>query len=74
MKYISLLKKNAVKNHEYRTIVYEYDQVEHLENVKCLKIIFTNNNWYLAIETQEDMFRLLRISFINSPYAKLYLS
>lgn len=74
LKYVSLLKK-AVKNHEYRTIVYEYDQVEHLENVKCLKIIFTNNNWYLAIETQEDMFRLLRISFIKEVlYSKTYTS
>lgn len=57
--------KIAVKNHEYRTITYLYDSTEILENVKCLKLIFANNNWYLAVETQADKLRLLRITFIK---------
>jgi len=63
--------KTAVKNREYKTIEYCYDTHETLENVKCLKLIFSNNNWYLAIETSEEQFRLLRIAFIKKVgYAK----
>lgn len=57
--------KNAVKNREYRNIVYQYDTEEFLRNAKCLKIVFMNNNWYLAIETEEKEFRFLRIAFIK---------
>lgn len=57
--------KTAVKNNEYKTIKYSYTQDETLENVKCLKLIFTNNNWYLAIETSQETLRLLRIAFIK---------
>lgn len=57
--------KTAVKNHEYKTIKYHYNQEEMLENVKCLKLIFVNNNWYIAIETLEEELRLLRIAFIK---------
>lgn len=63
--------KAAVKHREYRNIEYQYDQLELLENVKCLKLIFASNNWYLAIETEEGQFRLLRIAFIKKiHYAK----
>ena len=57
--------KTAVKNHEYKNIQYNYMQQEHLEDVKCLKIIYTDNNWYVAIETKEEQLRLLRIAFIE---------
>ncbi|QIR75246.1 WYL domain-containing protein [Sulfurospirillum diekertiae] len=57
--------KIAVKHHEYRTIIYRYDNEETVESVKCLKLIFTNNNWYLAIETANEELRLLRIAFIK---------
>lgn len=57
--------KTAVKNREYRTIVYHYEKVELLENVKCLKLVFTNNNWYIAVETALEELRLLRIAFIK---------
>jgi predicted DNA-binding transcriptional regulator YafY len=57
--------KTAVKNHEYKTIFYNYMQKEVLEDVKCLKIIYTDNNWYVAVETKEEKLRLLRIAFIE---------
>lgn len=57
--------KTAVKNNEYKTIKYHYTEEEILENVKCLKLIFTNNNWYIAIETSQEVLRLLRIAFIK---------
>lgn len=57
--------KTAIKYSEYKTIVYDYDGEENLEDVKCLKLVFTQNNWYLAIEEKTELFRLLRISFIQ---------
>jgi predicted DNA-binding transcriptional regulator YafY len=57
--------KMAVKNHEYRSIEYKYGIQESIIDAKLLKLIFMNNNWYLAIE-QEDKLRLLRFSFITS--------
>jgi predicted DNA-binding transcriptional regulator YafY len=57
--------KTAVKNHEYKNITYNYLQKETLQNVKCLKIIYTDNNWYIAVETKDEKLRLLRIAFIE---------
>jgi len=57
--------KSAVKNREYRTIKYHYEKEEILENAKCLKLVFTNNNWYVAVETVLEELRLLRIAFIK---------
>lgn len=58
--------KRAVKNHDYRTIHYTYNQKsEILEDYKCLKLIFMKNNWYLATENEERQFRLLRVAFID---------
>lgn len=58
--------KNAVKNHEYHTFGYTYNQkIETLEDMKCLKLIFMKNNWYLATENEEKEYRLLRIAFID---------
>jgi len=56
--------KNAIKNNMHKSIVYNYNHKETLEDVKCLKLIFTQNNWYVAIENKEKSFRLLRVSFI----------
>ena len=57
--------KFAVKNHEYKNIAYKYEELEELLDVKCLKILFISNNWYLAIEAKNNIHRLLRISFIQ---------
>jgi len=58
--------KNAVKKHEYRDIDYTYHANMFYGNAKCLKMIYTQNNWYIGIETEEEKFKLLRISFINT--------
>ena len=63
-KIFSILKL-AVKNHEYRTIVYQKNKLQKFEDVKCLKMIYMNNNWYLAIENEKKHFRVLRLSFIE---------
>ena len=57
--------KKAVKNHEYRTIVYQKNKKEELKDLKCLKLIYMNNNWYLATEDDAKQFRFLRLSFIQ---------
>ena len=65
-RYLSEL-RNAVMNREYRDIKYKYiGEMENLIDVKCLKIVFTDGNWYLAIEDANGNFRLLRVAFIVS--------
>ncbi len=65
-RYLSEL-RNAVMNREYRDIKYKYiGEMENLIDVKCLKIVFTDSNWYLAIEDVKGNFRLLRVAFIVS--------
>ena len=55
--------KTAVKNREKRKIVYEYNKKEEIE-VNCLKLVFVDNNWYLAVD-DNNKFRFLRLSFIK---------
>jgi predicted DNA-binding transcriptional regulator YafY len=57
--------KRAVKLHEYRNIFYYYNEDIVYENVKCLKMIYAQNNWYIGVETEEELFKLLRIHFIK---------
>jgi len=57
--------KSAVVNREYRDITYQYTKKEHLKNIKCLKLLFMSNNWYLATESEKGLFRFLRVSFIK---------
>jgi len=63
--------RTAVRNHEYRNIEYRYTKKEKLQDVKCLKLVFAENNWYLAAETDEGAFRWLRLAFVeNVSYSK----
>ncbi len=57
--------RRAVKLHEYRTIEYRRKEPETLEDLKCLKLMHMNDNWYLAAETKEGRLRLLRLAFIQ---------
>ncbi len=58
--------KVAVKNNEYRDIVFEYDEIENYKDAKCLKLVFVDNNWYVAIEDENSKLKFLRISFIHN--------
>ena len=59
--------KNAVKGREYRTIHYYCDKrLIVLEHLKCLKLIFMSNNWYLATENDAKKLRMLRVNFIRA--------
>jgi len=58
--------KDAVKHREYRTIDYRYPKKnEILNDCKLLKMIFMNNNWYLAVEDDTEELRFLRFNFIR---------
>ena len=56
--------KAAVRNREYRNITFK-DKKE-IYDVKCLKLLFLEGNWYIAYVTSEDKLKLGRISFIES--------
>lgn len=61
--------KRAVKNREYVKIKYQNIEKE-FDNLKCLKLIFIDNNWYISIIDNDNKLRLVRISFIqNVTYA-----
>ncbi len=56
--------KEAIKNYEYRDIVYRYNEEVTHKNEKCLKLVFMDNNWYLAVIDQDNGFYFRRLSFI----------
>lgn len=58
--------KEAIKNREYINIIYSYEGKEEYINAKALKLVFMDNNWYIAIVTNKDEFKFLRLSFIES--------
>lgn len=60
-----ILKKleTAVKLGEYRKI--KFAGIEAIDNLKCLKLLFIDNNWYIAISGEDEIVRLSRVSFIE---------
>ena len=57
--------KEAVRNREYRDIYYHYDGDIVYEDAKPIKLVFMDNNWYIAIVTKAKEFKFLRLSFIT---------
>ena len=56
--------KTAVEHREYRKIKFKgIDKAQ--DNLKCLKLIFMDSNWYIAYVNVEDELRFGRISFIK---------
>lgn len=56
--------KKAVQNREYRKIKFKHD-ANIYDNLKCLKLIFMDGNWYLAFVDNTEKLRFGRISFIE---------
>jgi hypothetical protein len=56
--------KTAVELHEYRDIKYYFDDQVY-KNLKCLKLIFMDNNWYIAYVDEDEILKFGRISFIE---------
>jgi len=57
--------KHAIKERKYQNIDYHYNNYRKFEEVQCLKLIFMENNWYVAVATQEKKIFFLRIPFIK---------
>jgi predicted DNA-binding transcriptional regulator YafY len=66
LKQKGILKKleTAVKNKEYRKIKFERSK-EAIDNLKCLKLLFIDNNWYIATSSDDEDVYLSRVSFIE---------
>jgi len=56
--------KKAVKYREYVKIKNKHDDKEY-DNLKALKLIFIDGNWYFAFVGSDDVLRLARLSFIE---------
>jgi len=55
--------KVAIKAKEYRKIEFRDDDT--IYEVKPIKLIFVDNNWYLAYVDSSDTLKLGRVSFIE---------
>ncbi len=55
--------KKAITHHEYRMLRFS-DEAHEIE-AKCIKLVFVDNNWYLAYADPDDTLRLGRVSFIK---------
>jgi predicted DNA-binding transcriptional regulator YafY len=53
--------KNAIKKRKYLKIKKDKTTL----TVKPLKLVFVDNNWYVAVEDENSNFRFLRIAFIK---------
>jgi len=57
--------KVAIKNHEYRDIYYKDTQKSLDRNLKCLKMLFMDNNWYVVVVNEQGKLLFKRLSFIE---------
>ena len=60
--------KNAIKNKRYVNIRYFSDKEFVFEEVKILKIVYTDGNFYVATLTNDEInngFKFLRLNFIT---------
>ncbi len=56
--------KSAVENHEYRDIKFSYEQ-KWQRNLRCIKLVLMDNNWYIAFVDEENILKFGRISFVE---------
>jgi len=58
--------KEAIAKYEYRDMVYDYAESKVYKNIKCLKLMFMDNNWYLVFINENKKLEFARLSFIKS--------
>ncbi len=56
--------KRAVKNREYAKITFKGKEAAQ-DNLKCLKLIFMEGNWYLAYVDEAEQLKFGRVSFME---------
>jgi len=54
--------KKTIKEHEYIKIKFQ-DKIYN--NIKPIRLLFTDNNWYLAYVDEDNILKLARVSFIE---------
>lgn len=68
-KYLQDIKK-AIKNHQYTDIIYNNGEKFEFKEIRIIKIIFSDGNFYVAILSNDESinngFKFLRLSFIES--------
>ena len=64
--------KEAVKHHQYRDIIYFYDKEIIYSDIKPIKLLFMDNNWYVAIIDKDKNLHFLRIAFIQKVIKRAY--
>jgi predicted DNA-binding transcriptional regulator YafY len=57
--------KTAIKEHRYINIGFQYDSQSPYRDAKPIKMVFTDNNWYIAFASNADKVILRRLTFIN---------
>lgn len=57
--------KVAIKNHEYRDIHNKNNADEKDEDIKPIRLLFMENNWYLAFLDSQKQFKLRRLSYMK---------
>ncbi len=57
--------KTAIREHQYRDIHYRNVEENIDEDIKPLRLLFMENNWYLAFINNEKKFKLRRLSFME---------
>lgn len=57
--------KSAVKLREYRKLKF-HGMDYAFDNLKCLKLLLIDNNWYVATVGEDNILRFNRISFIET--------
>jgi len=56
--------RRMIEAREYAKIKFSTEK-EALDNLKCLKLIFIDNNWYVAYVDRDENLKLGRINFIQ---------
>ncbi len=56
--------KRIIEAREYAKITFLNDEDAH-DNLKCLKLVFMDSNWYVAFVDTEEKLRFGRINFIE---------
>ena len=57
--------KSAIERHEYRTIHLKGDKKRVFEDIKPIRLLFSEGNWYVAYVDTEEQLRLSRVNFIE---------
>lgn len=56
--------KNIIEARDYAKLTFMYDDKVY-DNLKCIKLVFVDNNWYVAYVDEDNILKFGRINFIK---------